>query len=200
MLKMIKGAKINCADKLNEEYVLEEDYLTANINADKILKIINDFVDLQTNPLFLIIEVPTSLNDEIVNENIMENTHKDVYYLDGMSNEFVKELLKTFGNLFINDGMAQIGVGNHITNAEIMSKKYNVITIFNGKDDKSKYEELMLNNEIKKVDSLTTAWSFFSKENPGFCNTIEEDGKNIYDAVEALKEAGLYFAERREDF
>lgn len=59
MLKMIKGVKINDADKLNEEYTVDKNSLVANINADKILKIINDFVDMQKEPLFLILEVPT---------------------------------------------------------------------------------------------------------------------------------------------
>lgn len=37
MLKMIKGVKINDADKLNEEYTVDKNSLVANINADKIL-------------------------------------------------------------------------------------------------------------------------------------------------------------------
>lgn len=199
MLKMIKGAKINDAEKLNEEFAYQENNILANINENKILKIMNEFVDLQRNPLFLIFEVPAHLDNEEVKGNLIANMHKNIYYIDNMSNEFVKELLKTFGNLFINDGMAQIGVGNHVTNTEIMTDKYNVVTIFYGKDDKSKYEKLMIDNKIKKVDKLVTAWDFFSKSNPGKCKIIEEDGKNVYDAIEVLKEDGLYFAERRED-
>lgn len=200
MLKMIKGVKIKDADKLNEEYTIDENSLIANINADKILKIINQFVDMQKEPLFLILEVPTSQNNEEVKGNVIEQTHKDVYYLDNMSIPFVKELLTVFGNLFVNDGMSQIGVGNHVTNAEIMTDKYNVVTIFNGKDEQTRYIELLNNNGIKKVDELVTAWNFFNESNPGECNRIDEDGKSVYDAIEVLtKEAGLYFAERRED-
>ena len=200
MLKMIKGVKINDADKLNEEYTIDENSLIANINADKILKIINQFVDMQKEPLFLILEVPTSQDNEEVKGNVIEQTHKDVYYLDNMSIPFVKKLLTVFGNLFVNDGMSQIGVGNHVTNAEIMTDKYNVVTIFNGKDEQTRYIELLNNNGIKKVDELVTAWNFFNELNPGECNRIDEDGKSVYDAIEVLtKEAGLYFAERRED-
>lgn len=199
MLKMIKGAKINDYEKLNEGFAFKENNLLANINADKILKIINGFVDLQSAPLFLILEVPTNKEKEEVKRNTIEKFHKDVYYMDNMSNEYVKKLLKIFGNLFINDGMAQIGVGNHITNAEIMTNKYNVVAIFNGKDDKSKYEKLMIDNKIKKVDNLITAWDYFSDFNYGESKRITENGKDVYDAIEVLKEAGLYFAERRED-
>ena len=201
MLKMIKGAVINDADKLNEEYMINENSIIANVDADKILKVINDFIDLQNHLLFLIIEVPTKENEEKKEEDgTIKHFHKDVYYLDGMSKKFVKEMLKTFGNLFINDGMAQIGVGNHITESEIMTDKYNVVKILGGKEDISKYEELMMNNDIKSVKNLITAWDYFSKSNPGESNSIEEDGKDVYDAVDILtKEAGLYFAERRED-
>lgn len=198
MLKMIKGVKINDSDKLNEEYMITENCIMANIDANKILKIINDFVDIQKDPLFLIIEVPTNEKDEGIEGNIIKELHKDVYYLDNMSKPFAKELLKIFGNLFINDGLSQIGIGNHVSNAEIMTDKYNVIEIFNGKDKIDNYEKLMDKYKIKKVEDLVTAWAFFSDSNPGECIYVDEDGKSVYDAIEVLtKESGLYFAERR---
>lgn len=198
MLKMIKGVKINDSDKLNEEYMITENCIMANIDANKILKIINDFVDIQKDPLFLIIEVPTNEKDKGIEGNIIKELHKDVYYLDNMSKPFAKELLKTFGNLFINDGLSQIGIGNHVSNAEIMTDKYNVIEIFNGKDKIDNYEKLMDKYKIKKVEDLVTAWAFFSDSNPGECICVDEDGKSVYDAIEVLtKESGLYFAERR---
>lgn len=198
MLKMIKGVKINDSDKLNEEYMITENCIMANIDANKILKIINDFVDIQKDHLFLIIEVPTNEKDKGIEGNIIKELHKDVYYLDNMSKPFAKELLKTFGNLFINDGLSQIGIGNHVSNAEIMTDKYNVIEIFNGKDKIDNYEKLMDKYKIKKVEDLVTAWAFFSNSNPGECICVDEDGKSVYDAIEVLtKESGLYFAERR---
>lgn len=198
MLKMIKGVKINDSDKLNEEYMITENCIMANIDANKILKIINDFVDIQKDHLFLIIEVPTNEKDERIEGNIIKELHKDVYYLDNMSKPFAKELLKTFGNLFINDGLSQIGIGNHVSNAEIMTDKYNVIEIFNGKDKIDNYEKLMDKYKIRKVEDLVTAWAFFSDSNPGECICVDEDGKSVYDAIEVLtKESGLYFAERR---
>lgn len=201
MLKMIKGVKINCANELNEEYMINGTDFIANINADKIFKIINDFIELQEEPLFLIFEVPTNKENENIKGNVIEQAHKDVYYLDNISISSVKEILKIFGSLFINDGISQIGVGNHTTNAEIMKNKYNVITIFSGKDEPTKYKELLNNNNIKQVDKLLTAWDFFTKQNPGECNRVDEDGKSIYDVIDTLiKEKGLYLAERRNDW
>ena len=200
MLKMIKGVKINDSDNLNEEYMVAGNHLIANINVDKILNIINDFIDIQQDPLFLIIEAPTNEKDENIEDNIIKEPHKDVYYIDNISKSFAKELLKIFGNLFINDGLAQIGIGNHISNAEIMTDKYNVINIFYGKDIALKYEKLMEKHKIKKVKKLVTAWDFFNDSNSGESYHIDENGKTVYDAIEVLmKEAGLYFAQRIED-
>ncbi len=200
MLKMIKGVKINCADKLEEEYEIKDNCLLANINEDKILKIINDFTDLQRDSLFLILEVPSNLNKEKTNGTIINQFHKDVYYIDNMSKEYTKEILNSIGSLFVNDGLGQIGIGNHATNAEIMTNKYNVITIFKGKDDLLKYENILVNNKINKVDSLLTAWDYINDDNPGERNLIESEGKTIYDVVEILKQtSNLYFAEQRED-
>lgn len=51
-----------------------------------------------------------------------------------------------------------------------------------------------------KVNKITTAWDYFTKENRELSNIIEKDGQKVYDVVELLKnEIGLYFAERRED-
>ena len=105
--------------------MITENCIIANINANKILNLINDFINIQKDPLFLIIEVPSNEKNEIIEENIIKKFHKDVYYLDNMSKQFAKELIKTFGNLFINDGLSQIGIGNHISNAEITTDKYN---------------------------------------------------------------------------
>ena len=66
---MIKGAKINNADILNEEYMISDNWIIANINADKILKVINEFVDMQKDPLFLIIEVPANIDNEKIKDN-----------------------------------------------------------------------------------------------------------------------------------
>lgn len=200
MIKMIQGAKIKDADKLNEEFEVKSTTITSNVNSDKILNILNDFIEVQENPLFLIIEVPTNAKDEEVKDNIVETFHKDIYYADGLSKETVKGFFSEFGSLFINDGITQVGIGNHITKAEIMTDKYNIVHIYMGNDDSNRYEEILIKNNLKKVKKLITAWDYFTKSNPGNSMSIKEDGKTVYDVIEILKDSiGLYFAERRED-
>lgn len=180
--------------------MISDNWIIANINADKILKVINEFVDMQKEPLFLIIEVPTNIDNEKIKDNGIYQIHKDVYYLDNISISYAKELLRAFGNLFINDGMVQIGIGNHSTGAEIITDKYNVVLVYNGRDDVEKYIDLLNMNKIKQVETLITARDYFTESNPGECNCITEDGKTVYDVIDILiKDAGLYFAERRVD-
>lgn len=199
MLKMIKGAKIKDADKLSEGYQVIEGDIRANIDADKMAKVFKAFLKAQKDPLFLILEVPASADDEKAKDGIVKHFHTDVYYLDNIPSEAAIELFGLLGNLFINDGLSQIGFGNFVTQAEIMTQKYNVVDVHPGKDDLGLYEKILSDNGIEKVDSLKTAWDYFTSSNPGASVKIEEDGKTVYDIVGFLqKEAGLYLAETRE--
>lgn len=50
MLKMITGAHIPTPERLVPSYMLSDGYLTANVNADDILPLINSFIDLHEGP------------------------------------------------------------------------------------------------------------------------------------------------------
>lgn len=50
MLKMIAGARIPTPERLVPSYMLSDGYLTANVNADGILPLINSFIDLHEGP------------------------------------------------------------------------------------------------------------------------------------------------------
>lgn len=110
MLKMVKGSIIQDAYKLNEEFEVRKEGIIANVNEDKISKVIDDFIEIQEGYLFLIMEVPTDSWNEDKNSHTF---HKDVYYKDGMTKEEIREIFNQYGDLFIQDGIAQIGVGNH---------------------------------------------------------------------------------------
>ncbi len=113
MLKMIEGAEIKDFDKLNEEYEIKAKRIVANVNADKILNMFYDFIDMNDDLYFLILEIPikTAEEEKLKENGKVKSFHKDVYYRDGMSKEFAKEILSKIGNLFINDGVANIGIG-----------------------------------------------------------------------------------------
>lgn len=198
MLKMIAGARIPTPERLVPSYMLSDGYLTANVNADDILPLINSFIDLHEGPFFLILETPTSLQDESHDDKgNIEQLHKDVYYLDGMSAPFIHEILSIVGPVLVGDGLTQVGVGVHNGNAEIMTEKYNVVSIFLGSSSAEPYQGLMRRYSIPQLPTITTAWSLFSPSSPGESVAIELEGHTAADAIDILKSIGLYFAEQR---
>lgn len=200
MLKMITGAHIPTPERLAPSYMLSDGYLTANVNADDILPLINSFIDLHEGPFFLILETPTSLQDESHDDKgNIEQLHKDVYYLDGMSAPFIHEILSIVGPVLVSDGLTQVGVGVHNGNAEIMTEKYNVVSIFLGSSSAEPYQGLMRRYSIPQLPTITTAWSLFSPSSPGESVAIELEGHTAADAIDVLKSIGLYFAEQREE-
>lgn len=200
MLKMITGAHIPTPERLAPSYMLSDGYLTANVNADDILPLINSFIDLHEGPFFLILETPTSLQDESHDDKgNIEQFHKDVYYLDGMSAPFIHEILSIVGPVLVGDGLTQVGVGVHNCNTEIMTKKYNVVSIFLGSSSAEPYQGLMRRYSIPQLPTITTAWSLFSPSSPGESVAIELEGHTAADAIDVLKSIGLYLAEQREE-
>lgn len=200
MLKMITGAHIPTPERLTPSYMLSDRYLTANVNADDILPLINSFIDLHEGPFFLILETPSSLQDESPDDKgNIEQLHKDVYYLDGMSAPFIHEILSIVGPVLVGDRLTQVGVGVHNCNAEIMTKKYNVVSIFLGSNSAEPYQGLMRRYSIPQLPTITTAWSLFSPSSPGESVAIELEGHTAADAIDVLKSIGLYFAEQREE-
>ena len=200
MLKMIAGAHIPTPERLTPSYMLSDEYLTANVNADDILPLINSFIDLHEGPFFLILETPSSLQDESPDDKgNIEQLHKDVYYLDGMSAPLIHEILSIVGPVLVGDGLTQVGVGVHNCNAEIMTKKYNVVSIFLGSNSAEPYQGLMRRYSIAQLPAITTAWSLFSPSSPGESVAIELEGHTAADAIDVLKSIGLYFAEQREE-
>ena len=60
----------------------------ANVHAEKILEIFQHFIAIHDEPLFFILELPVSIDREkVIAKNIIKESHKDVYYIDGCSRE-----------------------------------------------------------------------------------------------------------------
>ena len=92
MFNLIKGAKINENIALKEEYEINGNWIYANISAENIRRIINQFIEIENTELFcLFIEIPANMTDENVIRKtedgycVTEKMHKDIYYLDDIS-------------------------------------------------------------------------------------------------------------------
>ncbi len=198
MLNMKIGCKITAADQLTEGYESEGYSFAANVNVDKIEAVLQHFICMHEEPLFLILELPANLDDENqVRPGVVETLHKDIYYIDGCSQEEALAFLEREGKLLINDGISTFGFGCHESGDEIMSGKYNVLTIYSQTPEL--YADFFEQHDIPKTQHLITAWDTFSEENPGVAEKITLDRQDVFYIPEKYKNWGIYKAERREE-
>ncbi|MEZ7625741.1 hypothetical protein O3646_02110 [Streptococcus sp. 27098_8_148] len=197
MLNLVKGHQVSLVENLFESFTkLTEHHLMANVHAEKILEVFQHFIVIHDEPLFFILELPVSIDREkVIAKNIIKESHKDVYYIDGCSREECLALLIRYGDLLINDGLSQFGFGGHKSHDEIMLDSYNVVTIYS--EELSKFNDFFEPHNIQFVEELVTAWKTFSKTSPGISELYESNGKNVYDLPEELAEWGIYLAETR---
>ncbi|MDE6745351.1 MAG: hypothetical protein K2J72_01795 [Oscillospiraceae bacterium] len=199
MLKMTEGCTVPKADMLSEQYEILENKIIANVNADKIEAVIRDYILMHDKPMFFFLEFPTNQRDEEkLRKNDTDPRHIDVYYIDGLNTEQALDIFSKYRYLLINDGMSRFGFGVHGQATEIMRDKYNMISLL--ADNVEKYTDIFNSHNIPRCENLVTAWNTFSYEFPGECNRMTVDGKTVYDLPEELKDFGIYFAERREEY
>ena len=197
MLNLIKGHQVSLVENLFESFTkLTEHHLMANVHAEKILEVFQHFIVIHDEPLFFILELPVSIDREkVIAKNIIKESHKDVYYIDGCSREECLALLIRYGDLLVNDGLSKFGFGGHKSHDEIMLDSYNVVTIYS--KELSKFNDFFEAHNIQFVEELVTAWKTFSKTSPGISEIYESNGKTVYDLPEELAEWGIYLAETR---
>lgn len=197
MLNLVKGHQVSLVESLFESFTkLTEHHLTANVHAEKILEVFQHFIVMHDEPLFFILELPVSIDREkVIAKNIIKESHKDVYYIDGCSREDCLALLIRYGDLLINDGLSKFGFGGHKSHDEIMLDSYNVVTIYS--KELSKFNDFFEPHNIQFVEELVTAWKTFSKTSPGISEIYESNGKTVYDLPTELSEWGIYLAETR---
>lgn len=198
MIELRKGNKVPFPEKLFEGYNKYDNILYANVNAGKIKKILSHFIDMHEENLFFILEFPTNHKDEMqMNEGAIKRLHKDIYYIDGCTQNKALDILDEIGQLLINDGLCSFGFGCHLSNDEIMVEKYNVVTIFS--EDLDQFDGFFEQYGIYMKEPFITAWDTFSQEHTGKSESIITDGKSIYDIPILLADWGIYFAQRVEE-
>ena len=197
-LKLKAGSKISSVSTLYEGYEVGENHITANVGIDKIEGVLQHFIVMHEEPIFFILELPASADDETeVAPGIVKTLHKDVYYIDGCSQEEALTVLVRVDDLLYNDGVSSFGFGCHESGDEIMFGKYNVLTIYSQHIEN--YNDFFDAHEIEKTDELITAWSTFTEATPGLSERYEVDGKSVFDIPKQFKDWGMYLAEQRKE-
>lgn len=198
MLDIKKGCTVPCSDQLHQQYEMTESMIIANMNTGGILPLARDFVAMQAAEVFFILELPASEKDErALRVSDQSPMHKDIYYLDGMTADEANDLLERYGELLVGDGLCRFGFGSHDGEAEWMSDKYNVVTVWSTQI--GNYVGLMDRHSVRRTEHLLTAWETFTQDKPGMCKSITVNETRIYDLPELLEPEGLYLAERRDE-
>lgn len=198
-LKLKAGSKISSGTILYEGYQKTEgNYITANVGIDNIEGVMQHFIVMHEEPLFFILELPANQDDETeIAPGVLDKLHKDVYYIDGCTQEEALTILIRVGNILYNDGLSSFGFGCHESGDEIMFGKYNVLTVFS--QGISEYDDFFEAHGIEATENLVTAWDTFSSNTPGTSKQYAVDGKSVYDIPKLFKEWGMYLAEQREE-
>ena len=197
-LKLKAGAKVSSPTILYEGYEVGENHIFANVGVNKIESVFQHFIALHKEPMFFILELPANADDETeIAPGVVDTLHKDIYYIDGCSQEEALTILIRVGELLYNDGISSFGYGLHESGDEIIFSKYNVLTIYSHQIER--YSDFFEAHEIEKTTNLITAWDTFSEEYPGESTRYDKDGKSVYDIPKQFEEWGMYLAEQRKD-
>lgn len=198
MLKLRKGCRVPFPEMLSEGYEYRELRYIANINADKIEMLLAHFIAIHDEPLFFILELPSKQCDETeIHPGIVSTLHKDVYYIDGCTQEEALAILSRTSDLMINDGLCSFGFGGHESKDEIIVGKYNAVSVYTL--NKDTFDGFFEEHGIKAVERLTTAPETFTQDSPGEAFSVTTDVKSVYDIPDDFKDFGMYFAEQREE-
>ena len=192
------GSRISSETILYEEYQKEDNQIIANVSIDKIEDVFQHFIAIHDEPLFFVLELPAKFDDETeAAPHVVNTLHKDVYYMDGCTQEEALTILSRAGNILYNDGLSSFGFGGHESNDEILFGKYNVLTLYS--TDIDKYDDFFEPHEIGETERIITAWDTFSENTPGTSERYEMEGKTVFDIPKMFGEWGIYLAEQRED-
>lgn len=197
MLKFGKGYTVCEPERLKEEYEVTNDVsIMANVDVDKVKEVFQHFIVIHEEPLFFILELPVSGDrEQEIAPGILRETHKDVYYIDGCTQDECLVLLERYGELLINDGINRFGFGGHNSHDEIMLGRYNVVEIYSR--NLSAFDSFFEAHGIFRAENIVTAWDTFTRDTPGQSERYDYNGKSVYDLPEELKDWGIYLAETR---
>lgn len=197
-MKLKSGCKVPFPNLLEEGYMVKGSQITANIDIENIEAVMQHFIMMHEEPLFFILELPSSADDETeIRPGVVEKLHKDVYYIDGCTQETALVILFRAGNLLFNDGLSAFGYSGHESGDEIMFGKYNVLTIYSR--EIRKYDDFFAAHKMKKKADILTAWETFDQDHPGISERVTFEGKDVFSIPKQFEEWGMYLAEQLEE-
>ncbi len=197
MLYLRRGNGVPFPTQLFEGCKFSAPWFTANVHEYKIKELAMHFVGIHKGLFFFILELPKDINEARGCREITDTHNKDVYYIDGCTQTEALTILRTVGDLLINDGMCSFGFGCCESRDEIIVGKYNVVSIY--AENENTYDGFFEEHGIARVKALNTAWDTFSPDFSGTARLIRTAGKATTDIPQMFKEWGIYLAGERKN-
>ncbi len=197
--KLFEGINAGGCEKLCSSYKLYNNQIEICCSADDYQKFFSGILNILSEPVFFFTEIPCSDDKELSLRSCEDSPyHYELYYLDNCTRKVAKAIVKRYGSILFNDGLIRFGFGSHSTDDEVFSKRFQEISIYS-KDGINDYKSLLDSCGFTETSDLKTLSDLISDENPAECCTVESDGETVFDMIENLKEAGLYFADTVEE-
>lgn len=199
----VRGVEIPCAHLLRQAHEVtayddEMSRVRANVSAENLDALFCRTVATLNAPLCFILELPCVQARELeLRKSPDDCYHREVYYIDDLTQEEALGIYDTYSELLVNDGMVYYGIGS-LDAEEIFVGSFKLVSIYTRQYNRM--AGLLAEFDVPKVDTLVEARSTFTRDSPGRKSLITVDGKTVYDMLESLKAGtSIYLAKTIED-
>jgi len=171
---------------------------TVNVSAERLAEVFRTLAREVSGLGFFLLETGSHRDvEEQLRTKPTDPLHKDVFYLDGIGVERALEILAENERNLIHDGGVNFGFGSHEGHDEVFVGPYKIVYIY--ADEPEKYRRALERLGYPKRETLKTVWDNFGPDTPGHRGILEDARPTRWEMIDALKEQGLYLAERRDD-
>lgn len=195
--QLVQGVSAENISGVHSAYSVTENGVSAVLSAELIADFFVKALSKLEERVFFYLELPCSDDEEKkLRSKKSDPFHYNVYYLDGCTIPVAKAIMKRYGELLMNDGLARFGFGSHKSGEEIGKFKYQNISAYG----RSKvFADILEKLGAAREEEYKTLWDNFSDETPGCCSVVEINGETVFDIPEKLKSEGMYLADTVEE-
>ena len=191
MFQTAPGCFIPYPDQLREEYVVREGHsILANISFPHLGPFVQAFYQALSEPLFFVLQLPLSAQEERLLYHPQGKIHQEVLYLEQQSREQIAAIMEAYGSLLLADGISQFAIASHESGEEIFVQSYKVTSLFSPAP--RNLVPLLTRFGLREVPRLTTAWDTFTPAVSGRCRRVCYEGLDAWMVAEELKKQGMY--------
>ncbi|MDD2956602.1 MAG: hypothetical protein PHD67_09860 [Oscillospiraceae bacterium] len=193
-----QGVLIPSIEGVEEGYRAEEvqgeTELTLSLSITRQEEFLRRFCRGLAEPAYFTLETPAQKDGELLEG---DGQGYDVYYLDGCTRPVLDALLDRYAALLLSDGLVRFGFASHEGQDEVFVSDYKVLQVRTALPGRT--EAILREMGIPRRDALVTLWDVVTRENPAELSLVEAQEEWIFDIPGNLQEAGMYFAQHRDE-